>query len=74
MGISFNPENLLVLRGKFSFITLGLVGGLINVNFLDLLKHIIVLGKLLKVHFREILGFDLLLSHDFFLIPELNER
>jgi len=43
MGISFNPENLLVLRGKFSFITLGLVGGLINVNFLDLLKHIIVL-------------------------------
>jgi len=34
MGISFKPENLLVLRGKFSFITLGLVGGLINVNFL----------------------------------------
>ena len=37
MGISFKPENLLVLRGKFSFITLGLVGGLIKVILLRIL-------------------------------------
>jgi hypothetical protein len=27
-------------------------------------------GKLLKLHFLEILGFDLLFSHELFLIPE----
>ena len=34
MEISSKPENLLVLREKFSFITLGLVGGLISVAVL----------------------------------------
>ena len=38
-GNFFQTGKLLVLRGKFSFITLGLVGGLINVNFLRVLKH-----------------------------------